>query len=103
MSFKVERFVADDVAIEKNQVEHFAIVESCSRDHERRLGVDITADRPRAVSDPEIRYWVILQHPIAGSFSSEDEVAVGLVGHGAKLTRERNISVIEIAWRRVTM
>ena len=61
MTLEIEGFVSNYLANQQHLIKFFTIIEAGNRDHQRRLGINVAANRPRIIADAEVREWIILQ------------------------------------------
>src|ERR1700759_4876404 len=74
IAFKVVWFVADDISIKKGSINHFSVVESGDRDHDRVIGIGVTFSRNVPLENPEIRERVMLMLQIKWRFGGNQKV-----------------------------
>lgn len=85
MAFEGVRFVTDDVAIQKNEVQFLASIEASDRSHQRSLRVDIAQRMPCTRADAIVAEHIVGHQPVTGPLAREQEVWVDFVGGSAKL------------------
>src|ERR1035437_2023835 len=98
MTFEVIRLITDDVAIQQNQIEHFAIVKAGNRDHQGSLGIDIPAHWLGPSINTEKRDWGVLHEPVLRAFSGKYKIRIDLIFGCTKLPGHGQISSIDVSW-----